>query len=115
MIDKNKTYQTREGNRVRIYATDGCGMAPVHGAIEGLDGWQSEDWTAEGAFHSVPGMRSAHDLVEAKPRIKQTVWLNLYSNGGTAYPSRDLANCVAKADRIACIRVELDYEVGEGL
>lgn len=32
MIDPSKTYRTRDGQPVRIYATDGVGTSPIHGA-----------------------------------------------------------------------------------
>jgi hypothetical protein len=48
MIDITKKYETREGYEVRIYATDGCGDDPVHGAIKFYDGWYMAKWTATG-------------------------------------------------------------------
>ena len=33
MIDKSKTYRTRDGREVRIYATDGVGDQAIHGAV----------------------------------------------------------------------------------
>ena len=33
MIDMKKKYRTKDGREVRIYATDGVGHYPVHGAV----------------------------------------------------------------------------------
>jgi len=39
VIDINKKYKTRNGQKVRIYATDGAEDYPIHGAIkQALDG-----------------------------------------------------------------------------
>ena len=52
MIDINKKYKTRDGREVRIYATDGCGAFPVHGAIKRDDGWSAPlVWTEDGKFN----------------------------------------------------------------
>jgi hypothetical protein len=110
MIDKSKTYKTRDGREVRIYATDGYKDYPIHGAI--MDsGWCFHYWTEDGK-----GTISRFDLIEVRPRHKRTVWLNVYSNGEYAWPRRDMADkAIDSADRIACIKVELDFQEGEGL
>jgi predicted DNA-binding protein with PD1-like motif len=53
-IDINKKYRTRDGHEVRIYATDGMGLYPVHGAIsvsqEHRDSWSGhmfKGWSLE--------------------------------------------------------------------
>lgn len=49
MIDMNKRYRIKGGNRVRIYATDGGTQYPVHGAywVDGI-GWKGEFWGEDG-------------------------------------------------------------------
>ena len=49
MIDKSKQYRTRDGRAVRIYAVDGGGDWPVHGAYMHGDTWRIISWTAEGS------------------------------------------------------------------
>lgn len=63
MIYMNKRYRTKNGDRVRLYATDGGTQYPVHGAIwlEGI-GWKSERWTDDGGNSEFTG--SLLDLVE---------------------------------------------------
>jgi hypothetical protein len=111
MIDKNKTYKTRDGREVRIYATDGRGIYPVHGAVKVEDGWIPYTWQEIG----VEGVNNARDLIEIRPRHKRTVWMNAYTeHRTTAHLSRKLADEYC-CSRIACIKVELDFEEGEGL
>jgi len=117
MIDKNKQYRTRDGREVRIYATDGNGIWAVHGAILTVDGWWAMCWAKDGKFicggvyDGSPS--SASDLVEVKPRIKQTVWLNIYPDHVKAWLSEH--NAALSSKRIACVKVEIDCEEGEGL
>jgi len=71
MIDKNKTYRTRDGREVRIYATDGGGKCPIHGAAKSSDGaWQQPtSWRPCGSWSwsTVPG---SNDLIEVVPLIE---------------------------------------------
>ena len=69
MIDIKKTYKTRTGVDVRIYATDGGGEYPVHGAINYDGEWFPRHWTAEGVTFS-DNEQSRDDLIEVKPRIQ---------------------------------------------
>ena len=112
MIDKNKQYRTRSGLQVRIYATDCGGEYPVHGAMF-IDGrWGLSCWTDEGKNVS----HTQLNLIEVKPRIKGTAWLNVYDSGEVAiHSSREDADEYAGPHRKACIRIPIDCEEGEGL
>jgi len=113
MIDKNKVYKTRDGREVRIYATDGGGYWPIHGAIQlSCSGWMPASWDNDGNAFNL-GARDG--LIEVRPRHKRTVWVNVYGDSKPAlHLSRELADQY-RCDRIACIKVELDFEEGEGL
>jgi len=112
MISKDKTYRTRDGREVRIYATDGHGTYPIHGASnDSKYGWVPHAWLSDGRHASY----TVHDLIEVKPRIKRTVWLNVYENCVAGYPTRCEADDVASRCRLACVKVEIDCEEGEGL
>jgi hypothetical protein len=116
MISKDKTYRTRDGREVRIYATDGFGDAPIHGAVKRQDDWDCICWTKDGACIFNPSW----NLIEVKPRIKRTVWLNVlpeYDSSPTAkgYASKIDALAMAPSNRLACVKVEIDCEEGEGL
>ena len=66
MISLDKKYTTRIGNTVRIYAIDGRGSYPIHGAVKCEDGWNAEEWTDTGKFRS-DNREAPLDLVEVLP------------------------------------------------
>ena len=115
MIDINKQYRTRDGREVRIYATDGGGPQPVHGAVFGLNFWSTASWSKNGSYKLVYGQENDWDIIEVRPRHKRTVWLNVYNNGIREWRTKEDADRYAGDTRIACIKVELDFEEGEGL
>jgi hypothetical protein len=51
-IEVGKSYKTRNGRQVRIYAIDGSDGQSVHGAIlnEGKGEWTSHTWDVQGQF-----------------------------------------------------------------
>ena len=115
MININKTYRTRDGREVRIYAMDGVEEYPVHGAVRSTcGGWYSATWTMQG--EKCKGNSTLEDLVEVKPRIQREYWINMYPQGGTNfYNTREFADKYTDNTRIACVRVLIDCEEGEGL
>ena len=104
---KSEKYQTRDGRSVRIYATDGGEVYPVHGAI--FDGkWIAQEWTEKGHFfaHCCKNL----DLVEIPQTVKR--WVNVYCDGG--HGDREFADAWAAPARIGVLRIEItgdDYEV----
>ena len=119
MIDINKKYRTRDGRKVRIYATDGIGQQCVQGAFLSKEGgWSMWLWSKNGlaAICSIGELHMQDmDLIEVKPRIKRTVWVNVYSNGFSGWTDRKTADANSSFTRFACIKVEIDCEEGEGL
>lgn len=118
MIDKNKQYRTVSGNDVRIYATDGGKGTPIHGAYNLNGEWFSECWTAAGLISTTEGRHYPSDLVEVKPRHKRTFWLNIqhvdFITVGEFFTDKRMADR-SLYSRVACVRVEIDFEEGEGL
>ena len=116
MIDKSKTYRTRDGREVRIYATDGHDEWPVHGAVKNEIGWTPMAWMLDGRWVTA---LSKGDLIEVKPRIKREVWVNVYpeeSGMNThAHECKKAANDCAGPSRIACVKLTIDCAEGEGL
>lgn len=49
-IEKGKTYLTRDGELVRVYATDGWKRFPIHAAVysKNAEAWLMDQWTASG-------------------------------------------------------------------
>ena len=110
MISMDKKYRTRDGREVRIYALDGGGTSPVHGAYKDPMGWVSCSWMQEG-FKTI--LEGPYDLIEVKPRIKRTVWLALYPLDDVWVVNDD---CTAvEKGCLACVKVEIDVEEGHGL
>ena len=117
-IEMGRVYRTRDGREVRIYAVDGGGEYPVHGARESDEGWIGSVWGRDGNFH-MNKFSCDHDLIEVKPRIQREVWVNVYryDNGQvhwSAFDRRDAADDEPD-DRIACVKLVIDCEEGEGL
>jgi len=117
MIDITKQYRTRDGREVRIYATDGEGPYPVHGAIRLPTFWCPTNWDENGLYKAGGFELHDYDLIEVRPRHKRTVWLNMYGSGVVpeSCSSKERADLAAACGRIACIKVDLDFEEGEGL
>ena len=57
-IKPGETWLRRDGGKARIYATDGSGLYPIHGALEIAGGWTHDAWTREGSF----GREGGHQL-----------------------------------------------------
>jgi hypothetical protein len=65
-------------------------------------------------MHSYP---TDCDLIEVKPRIRREVWVNVYPGPIVCelrYTKAD-ADDDAMRNRIACVRLAIDCEEGEGL
>lgn len=115
MIDKNKSYRTRDGREVRIYATDGGNEYKVHGAVRDNGIWLPQAWLSDGK--ALYFDEHDADLIEIRPRIKRTVWLNVYDNevihGG--WRTKEEADRISHGNRVACIKLDLDCAEGDGL
>jgi len=73
-IEVGKTYYTKDGRKVRIYATNSGGVYPVHGAYLMEEEWIGETWTSEGQWLE----KEENDLdithEEWEPADKELVW-----------------------------------------
>jgi hypothetical protein len=65
-IEAGKTYLTVAGDLVRIYAIDGYGTHPIHGANKAEYGWESDTWMADGTY-ILPAGSSGFDLASEVP------------------------------------------------
>lgn len=115
MIVMTKEYRTREGNPTIIYSV--CGSEPyvVHGAYKTEFGWKSAIWTAHGMAYD-GGEESNGDLIEVKPRINQHKWVNIYpGDAWIIHKTREQADGSATNSRLACVKLVVNCEEGEGL
>ena len=111
-IDRDKQYKTRDGRDVRIYATDGTGHHPVHGAIREFNGWYSCNWSQYGKYSEEPD--SPSHLIEVKQRIKIERWVLVERDESYSLwidkPSK--ASC---GDAFAITQIVFEVEEGEGI
>lgn len=110
-IELSKTYRTRDGRPVRIYAVDGGETAPVHGAFFDKGQWIAVCWGKDGMLGVYGG---AVDLIEARPMRRVKGWLNIYKAPacGTIHDTRKRADETADPTdpRIACIEIDVETE-----
>ena len=116
MIDIDKEYRTRDGREVRIYAIDGGRSKNIiHGAtLEQDAGWCIAFWNRNGEFDT-SGCNSDYELIEVKPRIKETVWINIYNNYWSISSTEKFAKDKADCGILARLKVDIDVEEGHGL
>ena len=115
MIDIDKKYRTRDGREVRIYATDGGGRNPIHGSVKDEDGWIFQVWPKSGRYFEDDDEDYRIDLIEVKPRIKQTLWINIYNNYWSISSTEKFAKDKADCGILARVKVDIDVEEGHGL
>ena len=115
MIDPKKTYRTRDGREVRIYAVDGGGEYPVHGAYYyNGNRWYQCSWSETGGVHM--SHTTDYDLIEVRPRIQREVWVNVYPHRmGVPHGNKAYVDVHRGKDAIACVKLTIDVEEGEGL
>ena len=110
-FSKPDQLQTRDGRQVRIYATDGGGTKPIHGAVFYGGEWKVRQWQEDG-IHTGDGMYTCDtcDLVRKPARV--TGWLNVYKNfvGG---PYSSLVDAKHKCNPCCLGQVYIDAEVQE--
>lgn len=112
----DKQYRTRDGREVRIYAVDGGGYKEVHGAYRDAIGWVLAYWYDDGK--SVRTVDGPYDLIEVKPRIRREYWVNVDKIGyhqPICWVTKELADRKRSKDRIACVKITIDCEEGDGL
>jgi len=113
LISMDKEYKTRCGETVKILTTSRVGDYPVIALI----GEEERIETFSKTGQCCIGVIDNDDLFEVKPRIKQEAWMNIYQGGYLPKPhsSKEKADKNASITRIACVKVEIDCEHGEGL
>lgn len=114
IVDIKKSYRAKNGAEVRLFADDGVEDYEIIGAIKTKRGWEPHAWSRSGKKY--PFLDDPYDLIEIKPRIRSEVWVNIYENDiFFNYNSRSEADVLASPGRLACVRIAIDYEEGEGL
>ncbi len=109
-LEAGTQYRTRGGRVARVYAVDGLGPYPVHGAVwrDGDHEWSTGSWTSGGRAYEE---ESADDIVSAwREPIVLEGWVNVYEAPGgygfsAPYDTEDQANERAGDTRLTVIRV----------
>ena len=121
-VEMGKEYTTRDGQAVRVYAVDGGGSYPVHGAILSRGGvWEPGGWCADGRWLSDAGMtNNDDDLIEAPRKFRLEGFVNINFIGSKAfigglYDERKIADNSALQCRVACVPITIDCREGDGL
>ena len=107
-VDINKTYRTKNGMPVVIYAIHGGQSFGVQGAWQEVIGvWHVCAWMVGGQA-DIFGPTDL-DLVEVCP--ERVVWINEYGNEmGGVHNTKEEADSCASSDRIALHRVVLNED-----
>ncbi|MGM0584255.1 MAG: hypothetical protein ACQEUZ_06360 [Pseudomonadota bacterium] len=86
MFEAGKEYRTRDGRRARVYATDGGGPCPIHGAINKNDRWFAYCWRKDGTDaeqQSLPAIVTPNDDLMPPKREAWVRWENGIITGFT--------------------------------
>ena len=119
-VSRDKEYRTRDGKKVRVYATDGEENDEVHGAYFD-SGWVGDTWSLCGKYYADSSDAHKNDLVEVRPRIKLERWVNIYVDGDgnpyfvSSYETKGGCDGIRTDACFACVKIEIDCEEGEGL
>lgn len=105
MIDLNKEYKTTEGNFVKLFEIyEGLIIGMV---LYGSSSPYPTTWELDGTWEA-GGAGNGFDLVEVKPIIEHSAWVNVYEYGFGiyTYTTKEKANHNALEGRIDCIEVK---------
>lgn len=115
-IEEGRVVKTKGGLDVRIYATDGGGKFPIHGAIRASESepWVLRTWTGEGRHQLT--ITTALDLVIGPRTIEVDLWINVYGDRAFCfYSTKEQADKGVLPNRFACINIKRTVTKGEGL
>ena len=114
LIEAGKRYLTRDGHEVLILATGVEGLSD--GSVVGVQDDELIVWYEDGGY--IRECINDYDLMRLMPKTEsRVVYLNLYpgSREAVAHCTKEAADRYADSNRIACKRLEFEYEHGEGL
>jgi hypothetical protein len=115
-VDWSKPLQTRDGRKARLLGVINARRRTHVVAITMLSGLEIESRHYPTGLKNESSANCKDDIINTTERIKREVWLNVYESGGiTPWADKDTADTHALEGRIACVRVQIDCNVGEGL
>lgn len=113
-LDGSRPVTTRDGRKVVIYYTEAPDEYPIYGRIEG--GPEPSCWGRNGTYRTM-GPESIWDLIQPPRRFRYERWVNVYKDGSFSshYKTKESADLHCGQGRIACVKVVIEGEEGEGL
>jgi hypothetical protein len=115
-FDPTKPVQTRDGRKARIVCMDANTVEyPIIALLAGPAGVEYPiSFALNGKFYT--NREHPNDLINIPIKHKREVWVNCYkADFGDFYHSKDIADSRALPGRIACIKLNIEFEEGEGL
>ncbi|MBB6253037.1 hypothetical protein [Nitrospirillum iridis] len=116
MLDFTKPVQTRDGREVVILSTEAPGICPIVGYLKGE--MTLRRWCRGGSYVVDAYAEHPMDLIQVPQPFKVIRYINVYSVTSpcvsvvSSHATRQIADDRAGADRIACVRVEVDAVEG---
>ena len=112
-LEAGKRYRTRDGREVTISAVNENPYTRKYHYAVGWLGEKSKSWSRDGF---ICGDENPLDLIaEVKPKQAREYWLNLYNEPNrviAGYHEQEMAHNFAAPDRIACVKVRVEFEEG---
>ena len=117
-ITMDGKYQTRDGRPVRVLCVDANRDEwPVIALIACKDGSETDEaFRLDGTWSMKSGVESAIDLIPVPEKRRVKFWVNVYDGGlGAVWTSKKDADIERRSDRLACLEIDREFTVGEGL
>lgn len=121
MITLDKQYKTRDGREVKLWDIIDSRM---FGAVLDADNnWRGADWRLNGEPYNMYNSRGG-ELIEVKPRHKLNGYFLVFETPTGLYTTAvyteakhaiNAQHATGNIKHLACIKIELDFEEGEGL
>ena len=114
-LDLSKPLQTRDGREARIYASDGGGEFPVHGAVKNFEVWRGASWTIAGKYFDREDGRSVNDLVNVPAKmLKRRLYVSTWGEDGYFCAINERLTKSGFAYELTALNFPIDIEIPEG-
>jgi hypothetical protein len=109
-ITMDGKYQTRGGRPVRVLCVDADCSQPVVAVVDGVPR------TFKITGHWLDVNESTMDLIPVPEKRRVKFWVNVYAVGTQqTWTTKDAADSAAGDYRLACLEIDREFTVGEGL
>jgi hypothetical protein len=113
-INLSDEYMTRDGREAEVFMIDNQGQFPVLAAYRDKDGfWWPVHLTATGRYGNT-GVDNRDLVLKAKPRVKRTYYVNLYSGAQIHWYTDEAGSKKDARERALAVAVPVHIDVEEG-